>query len=171
MVNGQGKRCHPPLRRNKKTNVEVSANPPRSAACVLYRQKLADKRKNTCGFCRCSFFRIKSDYFCSADEYLSFYVPSALFFKLTPYRIFRSVIVEEFFSIAVKHSHLVDLVYGWSETQIFPRTVAHISLKKRREVLRYLSLSKYTHRFGRISCSAFFMARYSSMSASISLFR
>lgn len=68
------------------------------------------------------------------------HVPSALFFKLTPYRIFRSVIVEEFFSIAVKHSHLVDLVYGWSKTQIFPRTIAHISLKKRREVLRYLSL-------------------------------
>ena len=51
-----------------------------------------------------------------------------------PFRYRRRI-----FSIAVKHTHLVDLVYGWSETQIFPRTVAHISLKTRRQVLRYLS--------------------------------
>lgn len=49
---------------------------------------------------------------------------------------------------------------AWSEAQIFPKLVAHMSLKKRRQVLRYALPSKSLSAFGRISCPAFRMARY-----------
>ena len=125
-----GKRCHPPPRPNEKTNGEGSRQLLSVRRYVFYIGKNSQASAKAPAFFLPSFvFLIKSYYFGSADEHYCFMYPSALFFKLTPYRIFRSVIVEEFFSIAVKHSHLVDLVYGWSKTQIFPRTIAHISLK------------------------------------------
>ena len=40
------------------------------------------------------------------------HVLHAFFFKLTPYQVFRSVFVEEFFQIAVERVHLVDRVHG-----------------------------------------------------------
>ena len=48
---------------------------------------------------------------------------------------------------------------AWSDAQSFPRLVAHMSLKKRRQVLRYAAPSNSASAFGRISCPASRMAR------------
>ena len=52
-----------------------------------------------------------------------------------------------------------------------PSEVAHISLKKRRQVLRYFSPSKSASSLGRMVCPASRMARYPSMLASSTRFR
>ena len=60
---------------------------------------------------------------------------------------------------------------AWSEAQSLPSEVAHISLKKRRQVLRYFSPSKSASSLGRMVCPASRMARYPSMLASSTRFR
>lgn len=164
-----GKRCHPPPRPNEKTNGEAhGSSSPFGGMCFISAKTRRQAQKHL-RFLPSFVFLIKSYYFGSADEHYCFMYFTHSFSSSRHTRYSAPFSSKNFFRSRLSAFISSTAFMAWSEAQIFPRTVAHISLKKRREVLRYLSLSKYAHRFGRISCSAFFMARYSSMSASISL--
>ena len=88
------------------------------------------------------------------------YLPAFRLQRL-PHGISRAVLIKEPLDIPIQgRSFRLWRFMAWSEGHhSLPSEVAHMSLKKRRQVLRYFSLSKSASAFGKMSCPALRMAR------------